>query len=163
MGTLGSRHDGSVADKRVVNTGVRDQVGLELVEVDVERAVEAERRSDGADNLSNQAVKVLVGGTRDAEVAAANIVDGLVVDEECAVRVLNGAVGGKNGVVRLDDGGGNAGSRIDGEFQLHLLAILGSESLLEKGAESRTGTTTKRVENEEALERLAVVYQGPSC
>lgn len=35
VSTLGGRDDGSVADKRVVDTGVGDQVGLELVQVDV--------------------------------------------------------------------------------------------------------------------------------
>ena len=50
VGGLGSRDDGSVGDEREVDTGVGDQVGLELVEIDVEGAVEAERRGDGRDD-----------------------------------------------------------------------------------------------------------------
>lgn len=38
--------DGRVGDEREVDTGVGDQVGLELVQVDVEGAVESERGSD---------------------------------------------------------------------------------------------------------------------
>jgi len=45
-----------VGDEREVNARVRDQVGLELVQVDIERTVEAKRGSDGGDNLSDQAV-----------------------------------------------------------------------------------------------------------
>ena len=47
VGGLGSGDDGSIGDEREVNTGVRDQVGLELVQVDVEGTVESERGGDG--------------------------------------------------------------------------------------------------------------------
>ena len=50
MGGLGGRNDGRVGDKREVDAGVRDQVGLELVQVDVEGAVEAEGGSDRRHN-----------------------------------------------------------------------------------------------------------------
>ena len=50
VGGLGGRDDGSIGDQREVDAGVGDQVGLELVQVDVEGAVEAERGSDGRNN-----------------------------------------------------------------------------------------------------------------
>ena len=56
---LGGRNDGGVADERVVNTRVGNQVGLELVQVDVEGTIESERRGDGAHNLGDKTVKVL--------------------------------------------------------------------------------------------------------
>lgn len=114
---LGSRDDWSVGDEREVDTGVRDEVGLELVQIDIEGTVETKRGGDGRNNyiivsttaetlsgkfsgsyptLSNQAVKVLVVGTLQAEVAAADVVDGLVVDHEGAVGVLEGGVGGED-------------------------------------------------------------------
>lgn len=43
VGSLGSGNNGSVGDKREVNTWVRHQVGLELVQVDVQGAIEAQR------------------------------------------------------------------------------------------------------------------------
>ena len=46
VGGLGGRDDGSIGDQREVDTGVGDKVGLELVQVDVERAIEAERGRD---------------------------------------------------------------------------------------------------------------------
>lgn len=50
VGGLGGGDDGSVSNEREVDTGVGDQVGLELVEVDVERTIETERGSDGGDD-----------------------------------------------------------------------------------------------------------------
>jgi hypothetical protein len=46
VGALAGRDDRGIADERVVDTRVRDQVGLELVEIDVERTVEPKRRGD---------------------------------------------------------------------------------------------------------------------
>jgi hypothetical protein len=50
VGGLGGRDDGSIGDQREVDAGVGDEVGLELVKVDVERAIEAERGGDGRDD-----------------------------------------------------------------------------------------------------------------
>jgi hypothetical protein len=154
---LGRRNNRSVADERVVNTGVRNKVGLELVEIDVERTIKSERRGNGADNLSNKAVQVLVRRSGDIEVATADIVDSLVIDEESTVRVLNGAVSRQDSVVRLNNGSRGSGSRVDGELELGLLAVLSRETLKEESTETGTSTTTEGVEDQEALERLAVV------
>jgi hypothetical protein len=86
-----------------VDTWVWNQVGLEFVQVDVQSTIEAQRGGDGANDLRDQLVKMLVVGARDIEVAAADVVDGFVVDEECAVGVLDRAVGRKDSVVWLDD------------------------------------------------------------
>jgi len=47
---LGSRDDGGIGDKRKVDTWIWDQVGLEFIQVDVQRAIETERGSDGGDD-----------------------------------------------------------------------------------------------------------------
>lgn len=47
VGSLGGGDDGCVGDEREVDTGVWDEVSLELVEIDVEGAIEAERSSNG--------------------------------------------------------------------------------------------------------------------
>lgn len=41
MCALGRGDDGSIADQRIMDTRVRDQVGLEFVEIDVERAIKS--------------------------------------------------------------------------------------------------------------------------
>jgi hypothetical protein len=107
--------------------------------------------------LSDQAVQVLVVGTLNAEVTAADVVDGLVVNHEGAVGVLEGGVGGEDRVVGLDNGGGDLGRRVDTELELALLAVVDREALHEEGTETGTGTTTEGVEDEEALETRAVV------
>ena len=157
VGALGSRDDRGVADQGIVDTRIGDQVGLELVEIDVEGTIEAERRGDGRDNLSNQTVEMLIARPGNIQIPAADVVDSLVVDQECAVRVLDRAVGGKNSVVRLDDGSGNPGSRVDGELELALLSVVGRQTLKEESTKSRTGTTAERVEDQETLEGVAVV------
>lgn len=157
MRAPGGRDDGGVADEGVVDARVWNQVRLELVQVDIEGAVETEGRGDGRDNLRNQAVEVLEAGAGDVQVSAADIVHGLVVDQERAVRVLDRAVGGQDGVVGLNDGGRHPRGRVDGELQLALLPIVGRQALEEERAETRTGTAAERVEDEEALEGVAVV------
>jgi hypothetical protein len=50
VGGLGGRDNRRVSYEREVDSGVRDQVGLELVQVDVEGTVESEGSSNGRDN-----------------------------------------------------------------------------------------------------------------
>jgi hypothetical protein len=157
VGAAVAGHNWSVRDQRVVNTRVRNQVGLELVQIDVQGAIESETRGDGADHLGDQAVQVLVARTGNVEVATADVVHGLVVDQEGTVRVLDGAVGGQHGVVRLNHCGRNTRRRVDGELKLRLLSIVGGETLEQQGTETGTGTTTEGMEDQETLERRAVV------
>jgi hypothetical protein len=48
--------EGGVGGDREVDSRVRDQVGVELVEVDGESAVESEKCRDGGDDLANDTV-----------------------------------------------------------------------------------------------------------
>lgn len=157
VGGLVRGDDGGVGHQREVNTGVGDQVGLELVEIDVEGTVETEGSGDGRDNLGDQAVEVLVARALDAEVAAADVVDGLVVNHEAAVGVLKGGVGGEDRVVGLNNGGGVLRSRVNAEFQLGLLAVVNGQTLHQESTETGTSTTTEGVEDQETLETSAVV------
>jgi hypothetical protein len=163
VGTAAVANDGSVRDQRVVDTREGNQVSLELVQIDVQGTVEAQTGGDGADNLGNKAVQVVEAGTGNIQVATADIVHGLIVNQESTVGVLDGAVGGQNGVVRLDDGSGNAGRRVDAELQLGLLAILSRELLQQKGTETGTSTTAERVEDKETLQARTSIYCGLVC
>ena len=107
--------------------------------------------------LGDQAVQVLVVGALKAEVAAADVVDSLVVHHEGAVRVLEGGVGGEDGVVRLDHRGGSLRGGVDAELELALLAVVDGQALHEKSTETRASTTTEGVEDKEALQTNAVV------
>jgi len=151
--------DGRVGGEREVDSRVWHQVGLELSEIDVEGTVESERGGDRGDDLADESVQVGVSWSLDVEVSSADVVDGLVVDHEGAVGVLEGGMGGEDGVVWLDDGGGDLRSRVDGKLELGLLAVIDGKSLHEEGGESGSGTTTEGVEDEESLETGALVSE----
>ena len=73
--------------------------------------------------------------------------------------MLKRRVGRQDGVVGLDNRARQLGSGVHAELELGLLAVVGGETLEEESAETRTGATTERVEDEEALEARAVVSQ----
>ena len=96
MVSLLGGNDRSKGGKREVDTGERNKVRLEFVQIDVEGAVETEGGSDGRDDLSNQPVQVGEARRRDVEPLLADVVDGFVVDHEGAVGVFEGGVGSQD-------------------------------------------------------------------
>jgi hypothetical protein len=156
VGLLGG-DDGGVRGEHEVDAGVGDEVGLELSDVDIKSTVEAEGCRQRGDDLGDETVEVGVGGTLDVEVAAADVVQGLVVQAEGAVGMLKEGVGGQDGVVGLYDGRGDLRRRTDGEGQLRLAAVVHRETLEEEGTETGTGTTAGGVEDEKPLKASAVV------
>ena len=102
---------------------------------------------------------MLIARAGNIEVAPADIVNGLVINQECTIRVLNSAVGGENGVVGLNDSGRDPGSGVYGELKLAFLAVLSRQTFQQESTETRAGTTAKRVEDQETLKRIAVVYR----
>ena len=67
---------------RTCHVYVRNQVGLELVQVDVEGAIEAKGGCDRGNNLGNETVEVGEAWGGDVEALLADVVNGLVVDHE---------------------------------------------------------------------------------
>ena len=92
VGLLG-RDDRGIRGEHEVDAWVRHQVGLELGHVDVECAVESERSSERRDDLRDQPVQVGVGGALNVERPAADVIDGLVVEHDGDVGVLEERVG----------------------------------------------------------------------
>jgi len=156
VGLLGG-DDGSVRGEHEMDTGVGDEVGLELGHIDVEGTIESEGGSEGGDNLRDESVEVGVGGSLNIEVSSADIVDGLVVEHDGDIGVLKEGVSGEDGVVWLNDGGGDLRGWVDGESELGLLTVIDGESLEEEGSETGTGTTTDGVEDKESLETSALI------
>ena len=72
-----SRDERSIGDQGEVDPGVGDQVGLELIEINIESAIKPERGGDGGDDLSNQTIEVGVGWPLNLEVVLAQIINGL--------------------------------------------------------------------------------------
>ena len=156
-----SRDDRSIGDQGEVDPGVGDQVGLELSQINIESSIKPERCGDGGDNLTNQTIQIGVGGSLNVQVPAADVVDGLIVHHEGAVGVLQGGVGGEDGVVRLNHRSGHLGSRVDGELQLGLLAVVHGETLHQQRSESGSSSSSEGVEDEETLETSALISQLP--
>jgi len=159
--SLLSGNDRGVGNQWEVDTGVGHQVGLELSKIDVKGTIESEGSGDGGDDLTDETVQVGVGGALDVEVATADIVDSLVINHESTVGVLEGGVSGEDGVVGLDNGGGNLRGRIDGELKFRFFTVIDGETLHKKGSESRSGTSTERVEDKETLETSALIGEFP--
>merc|ERR1711903_422804 len=104
-----------------MDSGVGDEVGLEFGDIDVEGTIESEGGGQRGDNLGDESVEVGVGGSLDIEVSSADIVDGLVVEHNGDIGVLKEGVSGEDGVVRLNDSGGDLGRGVDGESELGFL------------------------------------------
>ena len=107
--------------------------------------------------LSDEPIQVLVVGTLDAKVATADVIDGLVVDHEATVGVLESGVCGQDGVVWLDNRGCDLRGRVDTELQLALLAVVDRQTLHEQGTEARSSATAEGVEDQETLQTSAIV------
>merc|ERR1719262_1924537 len=154
-----SRDDRRVRRKHEVDTRVRHQVGLELSDVHVQGAIETQGGSQRGRDLRDDAVQVGVRRAPNVEAAAAHIIDGLVVQAEGHISVLQQGVRGKHVIVRLDDSSGNLGSRSDGVRQLGLFAVVDGQTLQQKSTKTGAGTTASGVVDEEALETSAVVSE----
>jgi hypothetical protein len=68
-------------------------------------------------------------------------------------------MGGKDGVVRLNNSSGNLRSRVDRELKLGFLSIIHRETLHQQRGEPRTSASSKRVEDKEPLETSALLRQ----
>jgi hypothetical protein len=142
-----------------MDSWVWHQVGLELGNIDVKGTIESEGSGKRGDNLSDESVQVSVGWSLNIEVSSADIIDGLVIKDNGNIGVLEEGVGGEDGVVWLNNGGGDLWGWVDGESELGFLTIINGKSLEEEGSKSRSGTSTDGVEDEETLETSALISE----
>jgi len=140
-----------------MDSGVWDEVGLELSDIDVKGTIESEGGSKGGDDLGDKSVEVGVGWSLDIKSSSADIVDGFVVKHDSDIGVLEKRVSGEDGVVWLNNSGGDLWGWVDGETELGFLTVIDRKSLEEEGTESGSSTTTDGVENEETLETSTLV------
>merc|ERR1719263_1050473 len=112
------RNDWCVAGKHEVNAWVRHQVGLELGDVDVERTIETQGGCERGDDLRQETVQVGVCWPLNVQVAAADVVERLVIIHDCYIGVLKQRVDTKHSVVRLNDCSGHLWTSPDSETQL---------------------------------------------
>jgi hypothetical protein len=97
--------------------------------------------------LGDETVQICETRGGNVELLSADIVNGLVIHHEGAVRVFQGSVGREDGVVWLDDGAAHLRRRIYAKFELRFLAIIGGEALHQKSTKAGTSSATERVED----------------
>ncbi|DAZ99380.1 TPA: LOW QUALITY PROTEIN: hypothetical protein N0F65_005282 [Lagenidium giganteum] len=117
-----SRDDWGVRAEHEVDAWVWHQVGLEFRHIDVERAIETERRRQRRDDLGDQTVQVRVRWTLNVERAATDVVDSFVVEHDGDIGVLQQGVRREHRVVWLNDGSRHLWRWVDGEAELALAA-----------------------------------------
>jgi len=130
---------------------------LEFGDIDVKGTIESKGSGKGGDNLGNESVQVGVGWSLDIEVSSADIIDGFVINHNGDIGVLKEGVSGEDGVIWLNNGGGDLWGWIDGESELGFLTVIDGKSLEEERSETGTGSSTDGVEDEETLETSALI------
>ena len=63
-----------------MDTRERNQVGLELIQINVQGSIKSEGGGDGRDDLSDETVEVSEAGVSNVQVLLADIVDSFVID-----------------------------------------------------------------------------------
>ncbi len=71
-----------------MDSWIRDQVSLELSDINVQGSVESQRGRQRGDDLSDQSVQVGVGWSLNIQVSSADIIDGFVVQHDANIGVL---------------------------------------------------------------------------
>jgi len=151
------RDDWGVRGKHEMDSGVWDEVGLELSDIDVEGTIESEGGSKGRDNLRDESVEVGVSGSLNVEGSSTDIVDGFVVKHDGDVSMLEERVSGQDGVVWFNNSGGDLWGWVDGETKFGLLTVINGKSLEEERSKTGSGTTTDGIEDEETLETSTLI------
>mmetsp|Transcript_4423 Transcript_4423/g.11132 ORF Transcript_4423/g.11132 Transcript_4423/m.11132 type:complete len:287 (-) Transcript_4423:74-934(-) len=136
---------------------VGHQVRLEFCDVNVQRAVETQRRCERRDDLREEPVEVRVRRPLDVQVSPANVVERLVVHHDRHVRVLEERVHAKHRVVGFNDCRRHLRTSPDRETQLRLFTIIHRKTLQHEATKAGAGASAAGVEDHEALQPRAVV------
>jgi hypothetical protein len=96
-----------------VNTREWHKICLKLVQVDVEGTIKTQAGGNRANDLGHKTVEMVISRARDVQVTLTYIVDSLIVNEERAVRVVNGAMCRQDGVVWFHHGSRHARGRVN--------------------------------------------------
>jgi len=100
---------------------------------------------------------VAEGGRGQLERAEADVVKGLVIEQQRLVRVLDQLVDGEHAVVRLDHGVGHLRRREDGVGAHDTVGVLLADLGDQEGAHAGAGAAAERVGHGEALEAIAAL------
>jgi hypothetical protein len=107
-----------------MNSWIRNEICLEFGDINVESTVETERGGEGRNDLSNQSVKIGISGSFDIEISSTDVVDGFIVKHDGDIGMFKERMGGEDGVVWLNDSGGNLGRWVDCETELGFFSVI---------------------------------------
>merc|ERR1719199_2075897 len=127
--------------------------------VDIERTIESQRRCKRGYDLRQQTVQVCVCGPLNVQVAAADIVQCLIIVHDRYICMFQQRVNTQHSVVRLNHGCCNLRAGPHSEAQLGLLAVVDGEALQHEAAEARPSASTDSVVHHESLQAGAVVSE----
>ena len=108
---------------------------------------ETKASGDSRHDGRHQVVKITVGGGGELKGTEADVVQGLVINAESLVRVLDKLMNREGGVVGLDNGVRNLGRRHNGESAHHTVGVFLTDLGDQKSSHSGTSTTTEGVSN----------------
>merc|ERR1719497_287337 len=157
------RDDGRIAREHEMDPGVGHEVRLELGNVHIEGAVEAQRGREGGDDLCEEAVQVRVSRPLDIKVTPAYIVERLVVVHDRHVRVLKEGMNTEHGVIWLDHGRSNLRTGPNRETDLRLLAMIDRQALQHQTPKATASAAANSVVDHEPLQTRAVVREFPDA
>lgn len=113
--------------------------------------------------LRDKAIEIGVRGTLDIKRPPADVVDGLIVEQHRHIGVLKQRMGRENTVVRLHNRSRNLRRRVHSETQLGFLSIIDRKPLQKQRPETRPGTATNGIEDQEPLKPGTVISELPDA
>ena len=137
--------------------GERDQVCGDFAEVRVQLAGEPQRARDPAHGGGDQVVQVAERRLGQLKRPKADVVEGLVVEDDALVRVLDQLVQRQGRVVGLDDDVGDFGRGDDREGSHDAIRVLFADFLDQQVAQTRASATAQGMGHLEALQAVRVL------
>ena len=98
-----ARCQGCKANHEEMQTWKGHHVDSQLSQVCIQLTRETQASRDAAHDSRYQVVEIAIVGVVDFERAKTDIIQGLVIDTECGIRVLNQLMGSQDGIVWLHD------------------------------------------------------------
>merc|ERR1719210_688261 len=151
--------DGGHSCGHEVQSGIRNEVRLEFVHVDVQVSLESKSGSQRTGNLGNDSVQVIVRRLLDVKLGFADAVDGFVVQHDGDVRLIQESVRRQQTIVWLHNTRRNVRRRVDFKSELDLFPVIDCNALENQHTESRPGSSSDGVLHKESLHVVAIVDQ----
>ena len=101
-----------------MDTWERDEICLELGEINIECSVKTKRSRSRGNNLSYQTIEIRVRGVLHVKVLMTDVESGFIIDHKSAVGVFHSGMSSKDRIVRLNDCRSYSRGWIDAKFQL---------------------------------------------